>query len=976
MATILVVDDRPVNREFFKTLLAVRGHSLLEAGDGAEALAMIKAVRPQLVISDILMPTMDGLEFVRRLRADPDTADIPVIFSTARYLDREARSLAEACGVLYSVTKPDEPEYVLRAVDAALGILAPPAPSPAEECDEHLRLATDKLAEKTRELTRVSERLTAVIDLGQELARERDALHLLESFCHSARKIVGAKYCAILVLGDDKQSVEHLFTSGMQADAGAHTGPPPAGLGLFGKLLREGGLLRVRDITQDHRAVGVPLNHPHMTSFLGAAIASSSGIYGALYLTDRIGFDEFSEDDEKLIGMLVAQVGIGYENALRLEELQRRAAELEHTVLQRKRAEDELVVTQQRLQRTLASSPAVIYTLSIEDDHSVLMWVSDNIVWSFGYTVEEALARDWWSERVHPEDLTHLANDQTELLSSGHIVSDYRFRHRDGAYRWVRDEQRLQRNAQGEPEEIIGAWVDITRSRQAAESLTEANQTLQSLVQTSPLAIIALDLEGNVKSWNAAAERSFGWTEAEAMGRRNPIIPNDKSDEFLDSLELTRRGGMFTNFETTRNSKDGSLIDVSVSSAPLVDGKGNIHGSVAVLADITDRKHLEEQFRQAQKMEAVGRLAGGVAHDFNNLLTAIIGYSQLVLGRLHEEDPMHKELEEIERAGQRAATLTRQLLAFSRKQVLQPQVLDLNSVVADLGKMLHRLIGEDVDLDIRLAPDLGYVKADRGQIDQIIMNLAVNSRDAMPEGGKLTIETTNVDLDESYAHEHVDARTGRHVKLAISDNGAGMDKQTLLRIFEPFFTTKDQSKGTGLGLSTVYGIVKQSGGHIGVYSEPGMGTTFKVYLPRIEGELDFNEPRVAGTDSPKGTETILLVEDETSVRKLARTILQDNGYTVVEAESGDQARAISGQHEGRIQLMLTDVIMPGTSGRELAQSVAASRPEMRVLYMSGYTDDAIVHHGILDAKTPFIQKPFTPDSLLRKIRNVLDMGAE
>jgi CheY-like chemotaxis protein/two-component sensor histidine kinase len=337
---------------------------------------------------------------------------------------------------------------------------------------------------------------------------------------------------------------------------------------------------------------------------------------------------------------------------------------------------------------------------------------------------------------------------------------------------------------------------------------------------------------------------------------------------------------------------------------------------------------------------------------------------------------MHKELEEIERAGQRAATLTRQLLAFSRKQVLQPQVLDLNSVVADLGKMLHRLIGEDVELDIRLAPDLGYVKADRGQIDQIIMNLAVNSRDAMPEGGKLTIETTNVDLDESYAHEHVDARTGRHVKLAISDNGAGMDKQTLLRIFEPFFTTKDQSKGTGLGLSTVYGIVKQSGGHIGVYSEPGMGTTFKVYLPRIEGELDFNEPRVAGTDSPKGTETILLVEDEASVRKLARTILQDNGYTVVEAESGDQARAISGQHEGRIQLMLTDVIMPGTSGRELAQSVATSRPEMRVLYMSGYTDDAIVHHGILDAKTPFIQKPFTPDSLLRKIRNVLDMGTE
>jgi len=972
MATILVVDDRPVNHEFFKTLLSHQGHSLLEAGDGAEALAMIKAVRPQLVISDILMPTMDGHEFVRRLRADPDMADIPVIFSTARYLDREAHSLAEACGVLYTVNKPDEPEYVLRAVDAALGVLAPQAPSPAEECDEHLRLLTDKLARKTRDLTRVSERLTAVIDLGQELARERDALHLLESFCHAARKIVGARYCAILVLGKDQHSVEHFFTSGMQAESGAHIGPPPVGLGLFDKLLREGGLLRVRDITQDHRAVGVPPNHPHMTSFLGAAIASSTGIYGALYLTERIGFDEFSEEDEKLIGMLVSQVGIGYENALRLEELQRRASELEQTVLQRQRAEDELVVAQRRLQHTLASSPAVIYTLSIEDDHSVLMWVSENIVWSFGYTVEEALARDWWSERVHPEDLRHMANDQTELLSTGYIVSDYRFRHKNGAYHWVRDEQRLQRNAQGEPVQIVGAWVDITRSRQAAESLTEANQTLQSLVQTSPLAIIALDLEGNVKSWNAAAERIFGWTEAEAMGRRNPIIPDDKSDEFLDSLDLTRRGGMFTNFETTRNRKDGSVIDVSLSSAPLIDGKGNIHGSVTVIADTTERKQLEEQLRQSQKMEAIGRLAGGVAHDFNNLLTAIIGYSQLALGRLHQEDPMRKDLEEIEHAGQRAAALTGQLLAFSRKQVLQPQVLDLNSVVADLGKMLHRLIGEDVELVMRLNPDLGSVKADRGQIDQILMNLAVNSRDAMPNGGKLTIETANIELDESYASDHVDARSGGHVMLAISDNGAGMDKQTLSRIFEPFFTTKEQGKGTGLGLSTVFGIVKQSGGHIGVYSEPGMGTTFKVYLPRTDGELDHKERRVAATSHAKGTETILLVEDEGSVRKLARTILQNNGYTVFEAASSDEARDISEQHEGRIQLMLTDVIMPGTSGRELAQSVADSRPEMKVLYMSGYTDDAIVHHGVLDAETPFIQKPFTPDSLLRKIRDVLD----
>src|SRR6266404_698696 len=971
MATILVVDDRPVNREFFATLLGYKGHRVLEAGDGAEALELVRADRPHLVISDILMPTMDGYEFVRRLRAEPDTADIPVVFSTAHYLDREARSLAEACGVMYTITKPAEPEAVLRTVDAALGIVPSPAPSPPEEFDrEHLRLLTDKLAEKTRELTRVNERLTAVIDLGQQLAAERDPLYLLEGFCHSARRIVGAKYCAILVLGND-DTVEHFFSSGMDAETASRIGPPPIGLGLFGKLLREGGSLRVRDISEDRRSAGMPSNHPPMSSFLGSAIASSSGIYGALYLTDKIGFDEFSQDDEKLIGMLVAQVGIGYENARRFEELQRRAAELQETVVQRQRAEHELVVTPRRLQHTLASSPAAIYTLSVDGDDYAPLWVSENIAWILGYTVDEALDPNWWSRRVHPNDLESASEDHPELLRNNRLVRDYRFMHKDGTYRWVRDEQRLLRDAHDEPSEIVGAWVDITDSKKAEEELSEANQTLQSLIQTSPLAIIAYDLEGNVRNWNSAAERIFGWTSTEVIGERNPIVPEDKWEEFLDSLEITHHSGMFTNLETTRSRKDGSQIDVSLSSAPLVDGKGKIHGSVTVIADITDRKGLEEQLRQSQKMEAIGRLAGGVAHDFNNLLTAIIGYSQLGLGRLGAEDPMRKELEEIERAGQRAAALTGQLLAFSRRQVLQPKVLDLNVVVADLGKMLNRLIGEDIELKMRLSPNLGSVKADRGQIDQILMNLAVNSRDAMPAGGKLTIETANVELDESYVSDHVDSHSGSHVMLAISDNGGGMDKQTLSRIFEPFFTTKEQGKGTGLGLSTVFGIVKQSGGHIGVYSEPGVGTTFKVYLPRTEDLADFKDRRVVASASVRGTESILLVEDEASVRKLARTILQNNGYTVLEAACGEEAREMSEKYEGLIHLMLTDVIMPGTSGRELAQIVADLRPEMKVLYMSGYTDDAIVHHGILDAETPFIQKPFTPDSLLRKVHGVL-----
>jgi two-component system cell cycle sensor histidine kinase/response regulator CckA len=398
----------------------------------------------------------------------------------------------------------------------------------------------------------------------------------------------------------------------------------------------------------------------------------------------------------------------------------------------------------------------------------------------------------------------------------------------------------------------------------------------------------------------------------------------------------------------------------------------------SVMASLNQRKQTEEALRQSedylrqsQKMEAVGRLAGGVAHDFNNLMTVIMGRSELLMTGLPDADPLRRNADEIKRTAERAVTLTQQLLAFSRKQVLTPKVLDLNVVVANMDRMLRRLIGEDIDLVTVLGPALDRVRADPGQIEQVIMNLAINARDAMPSGGKLTIETANADLDHAYARRHAAVLPGPYVMLSVSDNGTGMTAETQSHIFEPFFTTKDQGKGTGLGLSTVYGIVKQSEGYIWVYSEPGWGTTFKIYLPRIVDNADAPEPP-RPIARPRGSETVLLVEDEDGVRDLTREILTMNGYTVIAARHGAEALDVCQRHAGQIELILTDVVMPQMSGHELLERIRPLRPSLKVLYMSGYTDKAVVRHGMLAGEIAFLQKPFTPDALARKVREVLD----
>jgi len=519
------------------------------------------------------------------------------------------------------------------------------------------------------------------------------------------------------------------------------------------------------------------------------------------------------------------------------------------------------------------------------------------------------------------------------------------------------------------------------QQRERAEAaLRESEKEFQKFYDEAPVGYHELDTKGRITRVNRKELEMLGYTAGEMLGKPlwNFFVEEDTT-RHVTMAKLAGDVSFHDTFERTFRRKDGTTLPVLVEDRLLRDKNGQIIGIRSTVEDITERRQTqealrksEEQLRQWQRVEAIGRLAGGVAHDFNNLLMTIKGCSELLLNAFDRRDPRREEVEEILKAGERATSLTRQLLAFGRRQVLQPQVLDLNSLVINMDKMLRRLIGEDIQLVTVLDQELWSVKVDPGMIEQVIMNLAVNSRDAMPNGGKLTIETANIIHDENYASRHISMKPGYYVMVAVSDNGCGMDKETQSHLFEPFFTTKEKGKGTGLGLSTVYGIIKQSGGNIWVYSEPDQGTTFKIYLPRVEKTAAVYKPKASSPPAPGGTETILLVEDEEAVRTMVSKILRNKGYTVLEAAHSEEAFEISERHEGPIHLMVTDVIMPQMSGPELAERLAPRLPEMKVLYMSGYPDNTIVQHGVLEPGTAFLQKPFTLNALESKVREVLD----
>lgn len=538
-----------------------------------------------------------------------------------------------------------------------------------------------------------------------------------------------------------------------------------------------------------------------------------------------------------------------------------------------------------------------------------------------------------------------------------------------------KEEQNLFEEAAGDIAFALHS-IELEEKHQLSDkNLRESEKKYGTLTQNINMGIFRTNPagKGRLIEANPAAIKIFGYDDREEFIKQSDSVLYKHAEDRDRVIKEVSARGFVQNTEVTFKKKSGTELIGSLSIVAVKDQTGHVKHLDGIIEDVTEQKKLEEKFLQSQKMEAIGTLAGGVAHDFNNLLTTIIGSTELALMDLSRDDPLREVLEEIEKAGERAASLTRQLLAFSRKQVIQPRVLDLNQVIQETEKMLKRLIGEDIELCTVLEPELSKVKADPGQMDQVIMNLAVNARDAMPLGGMLTIETANVELDAEYFQARaVEEHPGPYVMLAVSDTGIGMDKETQCHIFEPFFTTKQKGEGTGLGLSTVYGIIKQSGGFVWAYSEPGKGTAFKIYLHRFGGDAESRETEKTTVKGLGGSETILVVEDDDAVRVLATKVLQRYGYRVLEAKEGEEALRVNEEHEGPIHLMLTDVVMPGMGGRELAERILPLHRGIRVIYMSGYTGNAIARHGFLEPGLEFIKKPFTPEGLAKKVREVLD----
>ena len=823
--TILLVDDDPTQRKLGQLALANAGLKVILAEDGEAAVRLAKQCEPDGILSDVLMPGMDGFAVCKAIRADPALARVPIVLMSAHYVEDEDRALAARFGATRYVSRADGFDVVVQtlldAIDSPAAGLDAPA-SDEELQGDHLRRIAHQLERQAkmgaglaRQVTLQATALSVLDSLSDSLARQLDPESALREILSECLDAAGLSVGSILLRdADDRLTIKAHVGSAVRHDWGEHTA-------ILLRAMDRGGLV--------------------------------------------IPSPEAGREGEALL----AALGV--------------------------------------------ASALAVPIISRDEALGVLLLASNRA--DLAGTEGEAFVRAARS----------VSMQLGQALAMGRMFS----------------------------------------------KLVTAEQRYGALLENASDAIAVLTLEGVILEANQGWERVLGTPRSQMVGRNvAELVPEEARDAQRAEYERAIAQGGGSVHPIPLRQSDGSVVYLEISGTVV-----EISGERYVLfigRDVTNRLRLEEQLRQAQKMEAVGSLAGGVAHDFNNLLSVILSYTSLVLDALKPGDPIRTDIEEVKRAGERSADLTRQLLAFSRRQVLQPKVLDLNPVLLGMEKMLQRLLGESIELSMLTFTPVGKIYADPGQIEQVIMNFAVNARDAMAQGGKLTIETLDVDLDASYAAQHHDVTPGPYVMLAVTDTGVGMNAATRARIFEPFFTTKEKGKGTGLGLATVFGIVKQSGGHILVRSEPGKGTTFKVYLPRTEESAKIPLPTTIVGGALRGSETVLLVEDEEKVRTVCSTILGRNGYRVLEAQNGGEAFLICEQYKEPIDLLLTDVVMPRMSGKQLANRLVPARPEMKVLFMSGYTDDSVVADSARKGGAAFLQKPVTPDGLLRKVREVLD----
>ncbi|TAK02650.1 MAG: response regulator [Chloroflexota bacterium] len=839
MAKIVVVDDDPLGRRYVSDLLRSFRHVVHEASDGQEGLDLVMHERPDLVLTDLLMPRLDGYELAHQIRQDPAMSQLPIIFYSATYQEREGRELAAEPGA-HVLVKPGEPQVILNTVERVLrwssrlrGTVRPAAPRAGALDARNLADVGAKLASKVQELQVVDWRLDALLSLSAAMAGLPDPESVASRMCSGARDIIPSRRAGIVIAANDDDHAELYVTSGLTDDELAILPAHPALDGIVGQVIRSGNPARASTAGRrggKARLVQLPDGHPPVASFLVVPVPFRS-LRGALYLADRLGGDAFGAGDQRVAVALAAQLASTFESHRLLVDLRATVANLERS----RRALDS---SEDQFRRVLDSSPNSIIGV---DRGGLITFANPQVAASFGYALEELVGQ-----------------------SVGVLVPD-----RIGSHA-----------------AHVATFLDSPIAR--------------------PLGI---------------------------------------------GLELAAR------------RRDGSEFPVEISLAPVASPDG---GSMtfATIVDISARKRFEAQMVQAQKMESIGMLAGGVAHDFNNLLTAISGFAELLAMDTPEGDPRREYVDGISRATSRAAGLTRQLLAFGRRQVLNPAPVDLGSLVRDMEPMLRRLAGEDIVFAFEFDADTPPALFDASRLEQVLVNLVVNARDAIAAAGHIVIRISSAELDESYGPDHgADVPAGTYVILTVADDGAGMDQATRSRIFEPFFTTKEA--GTGLGLSSVYGIVKQSGGFIWVYSELGKGTTFKLYLPRATA-VPTLEPEAPAAVAPQASGTVLLVEDEPAVLGVIARMLGHAGFHVLAAETPEAALEIARTQPGPIDILLADVVMPEMTGPELAKALTGIR-DLRVLFMSGYAWAALGRRGVLDDDAQVIEKPFSANELVARV---------